>query len=67
MKKILLLTLMCLMATGGFAELVVLNRLQSGSTKTLHDGDVVTGKLLTNVKLKIADGASECNYRPGFP
>lgn len=58
MKKHLLLALMCLMATGVFAETVVLNRLQSGSTKTLHDGDVVTGKLLTNVKLKIADGAT---------
>jgi hypothetical protein len=58
MKKHLLLALMCLMATGVFAETVVLNRLQSGSTKTLHDGDVVTGKLLTNVKLEIADGAT---------
>ncbi|MBQ7996743.1 MAG: fibronectin type III domain-containing protein [Paludibacteraceae bacterium] len=58
MKKILLLALMCLMATGGFAELVVLDRLQSGSTKTLHNGDVVTGKLQTNVILEIADGAT---------
>ena len=71
MKKILLLTLMCLMATGVFAELVVLNRLQSGSTKTLHDGDVVMGTLQTNVILKIADGATitlrNATICPGSP
>ncbi len=71
MKKILLLTLMCLMATGVFAELVVLNRLQSGTTKTLHNGDVVTGKLLTNVILEIADGATitlrNATIAPGYP
>ena len=71
MRKNLLLALMCLMATGVFAETVVLNRLQSGTTKTLHNGDVVTGKLQTNVILEIADGATitlqNAIIAPGYP
>ena len=70
MKK-LLLALMCLMATGVFAETVVLDNLKKGSTKTLHNGDVVTGKLQTNVILEIADGATirlrNATINPGSP
>ena len=70
MKK-LLLALMCLMATGVFAETVVLDNLKKGSTKTLHYGDVVTGKLQTNVILEIADGATitlrNATINPGSP
>ena len=62
---------MCLMATGVFAETVVLDNLKKGSTKTLHNGDVVTGKLQTNVILKIADGATitlrNVTITPGSP
>ena len=70
MKK-LLLALMCLMATGVFAETVVLDNLKKGSTKTLHYGDVVIGKLQTNVILEIADGATitlrNATINPGSP
>ena len=70
MKK-LLLALMCLMAGGTMAETVVLDNLKKGSTKTLHYGDVVTGKLQTNVILEIADGATitlrNATINPGSP